>query len=365
MTSGKPIRRIGLLVLILVAVAIAAGVAWRLVQYSYETPPPLVANKRAELDKLASLDAEMNAYADGFLKLVREPSLRDSGRRAVGLFIHNVFFRIADGIGFETPHLVALLIPTEPPRPVTLDDPTSFILKPLQGTIIMPPSALSALFNNYLLDYPDAALRNIEIRTKPGTLIVNGEVSNVPGVWLSFHMSGSLDVAKGHLLVYSPETVQVAGLPADTLIDLFNLQLSTFLDIKTKGAELKKDAIVLDIETSLPPPRLQVEIADMSIDSQGLHLSFTSSQELPSPTPIVAADSYVMLQGGDVKTFRALLVGVRLQLVAKDGSKLNTSLYGYRQQIMHGYYDSTPEGGLVAYLGEPEDLPKEATNAKP
>lgn len=342
---------IGLVTLVVVVLATAAGVAWRMTRHTHDIPSPLVAFKRAQLDDLAALDAELNAYANGFIQKVRESGLRDSGREGVGLFINDVFFRIADGIGFETPHLAALLIPTQPPRPVILDDPTSFILKPLQGTIIMPPSALSALFNNYLLDYPDASLRNIKVQTQTDTVIIDGEVSKALGIWLSFHMAGSLELAQDHLLVYSPTSVQVDGLPVDTLLDMFNLELSSFLDIKTKGAEMKADAIVLDVETALPPPRLEVHIADMSVDAQGVHLTFTSDRNPPAPTPIVASDSYIMFQGGDLKTFRALPVGTRLQLVAKNGSQLTASLYGYREQILHGYFDTTPEGGLIAYLG--------------
>lgn len=348
------ILRLGLLILVVIVALIAAGVGWRLAQLGYDAPPPLVQFKRQQLEDLASLDAEIDAYADGFIERVREPSLRDSGREGVGLFIENTFFRIADGIGFKTPELSALLIPTEPPRPVTLDDPTSFVLKPLHGTIIMPPSALSALFNNYLLDYPEASLRNIDVDTKTNTLIVDGEVSNIPGIWLPFHMSGSMDVAKGHLLVYSPDTVEVASLSAGALLDLIGLELSTLLDIKTKGAEMRADSIVLDVETSLPPPRLNVRVKSMALDAQGLHLTFTSEHQPPIPTPIVESDSYIMLQGGDVKTFRTLLVGVRMQLVARDGSKLDASLYGYREQLLAGHFDATPEGGLVAYLAAPD-----------
>jgi hypothetical protein len=39
----------------------------------------------------------------------------------------------------------------------------------------------------------------------------------------------------------------------------------------------------------------------MQIDSAGVHLDITSDQNPDFPEPVVDSDSYVMLQGGDVR----------------------------------------------------------------
>lgn len=361
MAHGAATLKVILLVVIAIAVVVGAGVVWRLSLPEHNNQAPIIAFKRDQLTNLQTLDAELDAYANGFIAQVRHASLRDSGRAGVGLFIQRTFFRIADGIGFQTPSLSAVLLPTQPPQPVSLDDPRSFVLKPLQGTIIMPPSALSALFNNYLFDYPSATLRHITINTKPNTLIVDGELSEL-GLWLPFHMRGSMDLAAGHLLVFTPKTVTVEHLSAGALLDLINVELSSFLDIKTKGAEMQADAIVLDLNTSLPPPRLDAHVQSMTLDAQGLHLTFGSQHDPRLPTPIVDANSYIMLQGGDVKTFRSMVVGVRMQLVSRDGSQLDASLYGYRKQLLGGHFEVTPEGGLVAYLAARKAVGGKADN---
>ncbi len=350
MAQNRKILKTGLSVLGIVIVVSVIAIGWRLTQPDHDGNSPIVVQKHQQLQALDELAQSHEEFAQAYNEQVREPSLRDSGRRGVGLFIKNSFFRIVDDIGFDAPELSALLIARSPPRPVTLDDPSSFVIKPLDGRIIMPPNALSALFNRYLVDYEDTQLRNIEVTTRQDTLIVDGETQKIPGTWLPFHMVGTVRIVDGHIFVYEPDTIEIADIGAQGLLDAINLELSNLLEIETGGAEIQGNAVVLDLNHALPPPTQNMQVANMSVDEQGLHLEFTSEHEPAFPTPIVASDSYIMLQSGDVKTFRTVLTDVRLQMVAQSGGKLDVSLYGYRDQILNGLFDATPAGELVAYL---------------
>ena len=204
-----------------------------------------------------------------------------------------------------------------------------------------------------------AAIRNV-LENQPNLtlfqqgaedLIVEGETAKVPGLWLPFHMEGSVRVEQGHLFVYEPSKIEVAKIEAKGLLESIRLQLSSLLDIETQGAEFSGNNVVLDLNHSLPPPAQDVNVANMSIDEAGVHLTFSSDFNPEFPPTIVDSDSYVMIQGGDIKTFRAVITEARLQMVAQDGGKLDASLYSYREQILAGLFDATPAGELVAYLG--------------
>lgn len=336
----------GIMLLLIVAL-----VAMRLAQSVDDSPPPMIAEKQAQLAALDELTQAHENYAGEFNPREREPTLRDSGRAAVGLFIHNTYFRIAGDIAFDTEHLSALLVPKDASQPVILDDPGSFVFHPLNGSVTMPPKALAALFNQYLTDYSGTQLRNTRVKTVPGKLIVEGETAKVPGLWLPFHMEGSVRVEQGHLFVYEPSKIEVAKIEAKGLLESIRLQLSSLLDIETQGAEFSGNNVVLDLNHSLPPPAQDVNVANLSIDEAGVHLTFSSDFNPEFPPTIVDSDSYVMIQGGDIKTFRAVITDARLQMVAQDGGKLDASLYSYREQILAGLFDATPAGELVAYLG--------------
>ena len=341
----------GLLIFVTVAAVLAVAVMYGMRDVSHGTPE-LARTKQAQLKQIAKLPAELAPPGeDKYNPLERDAGPRDSGHRGVGLFIRHTFFRIAGGIGFDTDTLSALLVPTDPPRPVTLDDPTSFVFKPLHGSVIMPRSALTALFNQYLTDYSGTQMRNLSVSTRDdGTLTVDGQTQKVPGLWLPFHMSGPVHLAKDHLFIYTANRIKIAHLEAKGLLKTIRLQLSNLVQIDTQGAQLEGDSVVLDLNHALPPPAQDVHVSSMKIDHKGVHLSFTSAFDPKWPQPVVDTDSYILLDGGDVKTFRSLIVNARLQLVARDGGKLDTSLYGYRQQIVHGHFEATPAGELVAYL---------------
>lgn len=340
-----------------VVVLVVALVAMRATQSVDDSPAPMISQKHAQLAALDELKQAHDTYAGEFNPRKREATLRDSGRNAVGLFIQNTYFRIAGEIAFDTTHLSALLVPRESSQPVIFDDPSSFVFHPLNGSVVMPPKALSALFNQYLTDYDSTQMRNISVKTEKNRMVVDGESSKVPGVWLPFHMEGKVSVKQGHLFVYEPDKIEVAGIEAKGLLEGINLQLSKLLQIDTEGAQLEGNNVVLDLNHALPPPAQDVNVSNMSIDNAGVHLSFSSDFNPEFPPTIVKSDSYVMVQGGDIKTFRAVITDARLQMVAQDGGKLDASLYTYRDQITAGLFDATPAGELVAYLGpyEPAD----------
>lgn len=337
---------------IVMVLVIAALVVMRLMQSVSDTPAPLTQQKQTQLDALQQVARDaLPPDVDKYNPQVRDTSLRDTGRKGVGLFIRHTFFRIVGDIGFHVDTLSALLVPTDDQRPVTLDDPSSFIFKPLHGSVVMPASALTGLFNQYLTDYPGAQLRRLTVSTRDdGTLHVEGQTQKVPGLWLPFKMTGPVRLVAGHLFVYQPQTIDIAKIKAKGLLDAINLQLSKLVQIDTEGAQLKGDNIVLDLNHSLPPPTQDVHVKSMQIDSAGVHLNFTSAYDPSWPQPILDTPSYILMDGGDIKTFRALITNVRMQLVAANGGNLDTSLYNYRQQIVGGHFGSTNAGGLVAYL---------------
>lgn len=349
---GRTKRILVIAGVVVVLLAIAVGVMYSLEQVDHGRAP-LTTDKQQQMSHIAALPAQLAPPdEDKYNPRVRNSTARDSGRRGVPLFIRHTFFRIAGGIGFDTDTLSALLVPTDPPRPVTLDDPASFVFKPLHGSVIMPASALTALFNQYLTDYPGTQMRNLSVSTADsGRLTVKGETQKVPGLWLPFEMSGTVRLKAGHLFVYSPDKIKIAHLEAKGLLKLIRLQLSKLVQIKTEGAELEGNSVVLDLNHSLPPPAQEVHVSALSIDHAGVHLTFTSPFHPEWPQPIVDTDSYVLIDGGDIKTFRSLVTNARMQLVAGAGGKLDTSLYAYRQQITHGHFKITPAGELVAYLG--------------
>ena len=344
---------VGITIAGLVVLCAGAVIAMKAAQPEAAESATIITAKHAQLASIENYNDGQNSFSEDFNPVIRERTLRDSGRKSVGLFIKNVYFRIVGDIAFDTTELSAVLFPRTPGDPIVLDDPTSFIFHPLHGQVTLPPKALSALFNQYLADYDDSQLRNIEASTDDsGQLVVEGEAAKIPGVWLPFHMAGQVTLEQGHLFVYRPDEIKLGPMEAKGLLEAINLQLSKLLQIESEGAGFSGNNVVLDLNHALPPPEQSVHVANMQIDSAGVHLDITSDRDPEFPDPVVKSDSYVMLQGGDIRIQRAVITDARLQLMARDGGKLNASLYNYREQMVNGVLDATPAGEIAIYLSD-------------
>lgn len=261
MTKKKTVLATVATIAVLLVVVLAA---MRAAQSVDDSPAPMIAHKNAQLATLDQLEQAHETYAGVFNPRQHEATLRDSGRNAVGLFIENIYFCIAGAIAFDTQRLSALLVPKDPTQPVAFDDPGSFVFHPLNGSVSMLRKALSALFNQYLTDYSDTPMRNISIKTQDNRMVVAGESSKVPGLWLPFHMEGSGSVKRGHLFVYEPDTIESSGIETKGLLNGINLQLSKLLQIDTRGAQLEGNNVVLDLSHALPPPAKDVNVSKMA-----------------------------------------------------------------------------------------------------
>ena len=165
----------GIAIVGLIVLCAGAVIAMKAAQPEAAESATIITAKQAQLASIESYNEGQNSFSDSFNPIIRERTLRDSGRKSVGLFIKNVYFRIVGEVAFDTTQLSAVLIPKTPGDPIVLDDPTSFIFHPLNGQVTLPPKALSALFNQYLTDYDDSQLRNIQASTRDdGQLRVEG-----------------------------------------------------------------------------------------------------------------------------------------------------------------------------------------------
>ena len=131
----------GIAIVGLIVLCAGAVIAMKAAQPEAAESATIITAKQAQLASIESYNEGQNSFSDSFNPIIRERTLRDSGRKSVGLFIKNVYFRIVGDVAFDTTQLSAVLIPKTPGDPIVLDDPTSFIFHPLNGQVTLPPKA--------------------------------------------------------------------------------------------------------------------------------------------------------------------------------------------------------------------------------
>ncbi|RQS61886.1 hypothetical protein DID96_32440 [Burkholderia sp. Bp8963] len=286
---------------------------------------------------------------------------RHVSNRNPTIHLHNVDFNLSGDIGFHVEDLDVQLVAKRPGEPVDLDDPNQYDIRILGGTVVESWKAMSALFNNYLLDYSPRSLNDLQLSADGQNLHVQGGIklwNHVPGVWLPTDMKGSLSVLDDRHIAFAPTQVSVLGIPQAKLLRSLGIELASLTPLQRRGAELRGDTLVLDQYTVFPPPVLNGRLAQATVQPDGLRLTFRRVPDAPAPTrPQIPAHSYMWMEGGDMKMFNVLEVNVRalIQNSAETGP-MRFDLYGYRSQVAQGSVRMLPDGTLVVDMGQQNPL---------
>jgi len=286
---------------------------------------------------------------------------RHVSNRNPTIHLHNVDFNLAGDIGFHVEDLDVQLIAKRPGEPVDLDDPNQYDIRILGGTVVESWKAMSALFNNYLLDYSPRSLNDLQLSADGQDLRVQGGIklwNHVPGVWLPTDMKGSLSVLDDRHLAFKPSQVSVLGIPQAKLLRSLGIELASLTPLQRRGAELRGDTLVLDQYTVFPPPVLNGKLAQATVERDGLRLTFRRASDAPVPKrPQIDAPSYMWMEGGDMKMFNVLELNVRALIRnSAEAGPMRFDLYGYRSQVAQGSVRMLPDGTLVVDMGKPNPL---------
>ncbi|KWE85372.1 hypothetical protein [Burkholderia territorii] len=286
---------------------------------------------------------------------------RHVSNRHPTIHLHNVDFNLSGDIGFHVEDLDVQLIAKRPGEPVDLDDPNQYDIRILGGSVVESWKAMSALFNNYLLDYSPRSLNDLQLSADGQDLRVRGGIklwNHVPGVWLPTDMKGSLSVLDDRHLAFRPSQVSVLGIPQAKLLRSLGIELASLTPLQRRGAELRGDTLVLDQYTVFPPPVLNGKLGQATVERDGLRLTFRRTADAPAlKRPQIDAPSYMWMEGGDMKMFNVLELNVRALIRnSAQTAAMRFDLYDYRSQVAQGSVRMLPDGTLVVDMGTPNPL---------
>lgn len=338
--------------LILLSTLLGAGSA-----LAYESQTPQVQQKFEQIERIKRTTVDQSSYGDYKSSESRPVHLRDSGHTESLMFVANTNFRFVGDIGFYVPHLTLSLHPNDPSAPVVFDDPTSFYLKPHDGEVVLTSRSLGALFNDHVFKFKGAPLKGLKLTTAPGRLTLSGQLFR--SKWIPFVMKGPIKLEQGHLLLFTPNFVEVDGVEATKVLPAANVKLDELLKVEAVGVKLIGNTIRLDAGLLFPPPRLDLTIREARLEARGLVLTFADGLKLSAPQTRQNAKSYMIVKGGDVKFMRTMPVNVLLEMTSKAADEeLDFCLYRYREQVAGGWLKFATDGGIFGYLQNCETLTK-------
>jgi hypothetical protein len=327
-----------------------AALIFALPAQAYELDTPLVESKIEALEAAIAAKQGLNVHGEYTSASAREANARDAGFAETLLFIENTNFRFVGDIGFYVPKLSVSLIPTDPTLPVVFDDPTSFAIKPHQGSAVLSGKQLAALFNDHVFAFAGAPLRNMTLSTAQNELTLVGELMR-RGKWAPFTMKGPMTLEGNNILWYTPKKVVVAGDDATKILAAASVELDDLLKIDTGTVKLIGSKIRIDANKVFPPPALDLAITSATVEPRGLVLEFNSGVNPAFPPKLMDRASYMIAKGGDVKFMRAMPINVAAQFMSADANdELDFNLYSYRDQVEQGWIQVREDGAIYGFL---------------
>lgn len=285
---------------------------------------------------------------------MRNATARDSGAQALSLSARNVDFYLTGDIGFHVNQLAATLEPVVAGEPVQFDDPRSFVIRVHHGEVLVPPKALSALFNEHILAYSPRPLNDMRVTTQDDILSAQAGLklwSWFPGVWLDASLAGPIALNASNELVFTPLDIRLLGIPLGGLLRGLGIKLTWLLNVEREGARLIDSNLALDHRKVFPPPTLAGNIAAARLSPAGLHLTFSDNPAAKFAEPPEPSTSYLWLQSGDAKLFDAIATNANVLIVdEKKDEVLHFNLYDYRKQVAGSTLTMDKNGAIIARL---------------
>lgn len=257
--------------------------------------------------------------------------------------IRNVNLRVSDSVLLRVRDLRGQVMRMSPATPTTLDDPGSFRIRVTSGTIAMTGEDLGAFLNANVFAYPGSPIHDLHVEIDSGSLIQTGNLHKV--IDIKFRMRASVSLTPdGRIRVHPTHMTD------QKLLHTLGLHMSDMVDVRhARGLAVEKDDIIVDALSLLPPPTVEGRLVDVHIDGDRLIERFAGDS---TPAVDTTQAGYLHFVGGRLRFGRLIMSGADLKVVSADPhGPFDVNLPHYEQQLVAGYSQTTPTGGLIAHLG--------------
>ncbi|UVE18036.1 hypothetical protein NVV93_01125 [Pseudomonas sp. LS44] len=312
-----------------------------------DTPPPRASDwGQPAVDLMAAVPPRQLDSAVG---------PRSSGSATSRLWIANTDFRLHDDIGFFIRQMLIEMRPLQADTPLLLDDPKAMEARIEAGDIFVADATLATLLNKDLRR-AQAPVRNLRLSTRHDGQEVSGELLR-KGRWRPLRMLTGIELAGPLKVALVPRQIFVDGIDVTPSLSAASIDMSEVLKLQTRHMQLTGNRIVVDLDGLFPPPRLDFAVRTLRLADGGMDLQLGRELSTLSWPQLRAPDSYMFIEGGDIKLARTVLVkAYALFTSLSPHEPLLFNLYDYRRQLQYGEI-RLREDGMVHIAVSPVKAP--------
>jgi len=278
----------------------------------------------------------------------------------------NVNLHVAEGVVLEIHSLRGALLRTVNSRPPVFDIRDSFVMRIDAGEIAMSTASLTALMNNYVLNYRKAPIKDLEITTdEKGRLEQEGVLDKK--VDIPFKVKAVImPTPDGRIRVHAT-SIKAAGLPVKGLMGLLGIEMDDMVKIQSgRGIVVDGNDFILDPQWMLPPPRIRGDVTSVRIEGDKVVQVFGTG---PAPGrrlfPYARYPNYMYFRGGNLRFGKLTMTDADLALIDEDPrDPFDFNLDRYNDQLVAGYSKNTPSHGLKTFMPDADKVAQRTARAR-
>jgi hypothetical protein len=276
--------------------------------------------------------------------------------------IHNVDLGVTDQVTIRVRTLHGEVLRTSPAKPAALDDPRSFKIRVTSATVGLTGTDLGGILNTVVFAYPNAPLRDLQVRTDGDQIIQTGIMHK--GVDLRFRLHGTLTLMPDGRIRIHPTAMRILGINGEKVLSMVGLHLDNILDLKgAKGATVKGDDLFLDPTLILPPPAIDGKLSSIRIEGTEVVQDFVRSPDDSVFGRYVKSDTtghnFIYFRGGELRFGKLLMSDTDLRILGPESrSPFDMNLPHYSKQLVAGRSHTLANQGLVVYMPDYATLGK-------
>jgi hypothetical protein len=268
--------------------------------------------------------------------------------------IHHVDLGVTDSVTIHVRTLHGEVLRTSPAKPATLDDPLSFKIRVTSATVGLTGSDLGGILNTVVFAYPNAPLRDLQVRTDGDQIIQTGLLHK--GADFRFRLHGTLTLMPDGRIRIHPTAMRILGINGEKVLSMVGLHLDNIIDLKgAKGATVKGDDLFLDPMVILPPPAISGQLASIRIEGDQVVQEFVRSPDDSMFGHYVKSDTaghnFIYFRGGELRFGKLLMNDTDLRIMGPASqSPFDMNLLHYSKQLVAGQSHTLANQGLLVTM---------------
>jgi hypothetical protein len=273
---------------------------------------------------------------------------------ATSVYAHNLLLRKGPHFRIYIPWFKGQLIPAQPGRNPSFDQPESFFISITSGIVHANVGDLANLLNASVTE--KSPLKDIRLSGNGDQIKVNGTLHKV--IPLPIELTGRLLVLADSRIQLHVTKLSVLKIPFKGLLGSLHITVSDLFHPKgVPGIAVTGNDIVFDTLKLLPPPHIRGTLTSVRIANPDLEETFGEAEA--DIERVEQWRNFVRLRNGSINFGKLTMHDVDLIMIdISNDAWFDLDLANYQQQLVNGYTRMTPEAGLQIFMPDFDQIPR-------